>query len=218
MAIEWWVVLATLAGPVIAVQTQKWVEWASENSKRKRWIFYSLMANRATRLNDEYIKALNLIDLEFRPTRLRPGLNEKVISSWRILFGELSNAPADPLDRPLNIAWNIRCNDKLIDLLSAMSAALSFKFSEEELRRGIYYPQGAVDRENAQLAILNGLKEVFAGKAALPMKITEAPAAPEAAELQRQLAERMVSAYDADGALKVRIKSDNSGDAVLLRG
>jgi hypothetical protein len=50
------------------------------------------------------------------------------------------------------------------------------------------------------------------------LKITEAPAAPEAAELQRQLAERMVSAYDADGALKVRIKSDNSGDAVLLRG
>jgi hypothetical protein len=58
-----------------------------------------------------------------------------------------------------------------------------------------------------QLGILNGLREVFAGRAALPMKITEAPASPEAAELQKQLTQRMVSAYDQDGSLKVRISS-----------
>jgi hypothetical protein len=205
MAIEWWIVAATLAGPVVAVQTQKWIEWASETRRRKSWIFYSLMSNRATQLNDDYIKALNLIDLEFRPGRWRPKLNEAVIAKWRILFGELSNAPADPLDRPLNIAWNLRCSDRLIDLLSAMSAALGFKFSDEELRRGIYYPQGAVDREQMHLGILKGLREVFAGNAAIPMKITDAPGSPEAAALQKQLTERMVSAYDQDGSLKVRI-------------
>jgi hypothetical protein len=116
-----------VAGPVIAVQTQKWVEWASETRRLKRWIFYSLMSNRATRLNEDYIKALNLIDLEFRPSKWQPKLNEAVIAKWRILFGKLSNAPEDALDRPLNIAWNLRCNDKLIDLLSAMSIALGFK-------------------------------------------------------------------------------------------
>ncbi|MGZ8308564.1 MAG: DUF6680 family protein [Rhodoplanes sp.] len=64
MSIEWWVVLATLAGPIVAVQTQKWIERATENRLRKYAIFNALMANRATRLADDYVKALNLIDIE----------------------------------------------------------------------------------------------------------------------------------------------------------
>jgi hypothetical protein len=37
MMVEWWVVLATLAGP--------WIERASERGKRRQWIFTALMAN-----------------------------------------------------------------------------------------------------------------------------------------------------------------------------
>lgn len=43
MSIEWWVVLATLAGPIVAVQTQKWIERATENRLRKYAIFNALM-------------------------------------------------------------------------------------------------------------------------------------------------------------------------------
>jgi hypothetical protein len=67
MAIEWWIVLATLGGPVLAVQTQKFIERASENRRQKLAIFATLMANRATRLNDDYIRALNSIELGFLP-------------------------------------------------------------------------------------------------------------------------------------------------------
>jgi hypothetical protein len=95
MALEWWVVLATLGGPVIAVQTQKWIERASERGKRRQWIFTALMANRATRLSDEYVRALNLIDLEFSPTRFRGSADRRVIDTWRALFGELGNGPPD---------------------------------------------------------------------------------------------------------------------------
>lgn len=206
MTVEWWVVLATLAGPIIAVQTQKWIERASENSRRKLWIFYSLMGNRATRLADDYIKALNLIDLEFRPTYWHGEKNKKVISTWRTLFGELTNPPMPALDPVTNIAWNQRCSDRLVDLLSAMSKALGFDHSDEELRRGIYYPQGAYDREIAQQAVLNGVRKILEGGASLPVKMTEAPANPEAVELQKQLTERMVSAYDKDGSLRVRMQ------------
>ena len=45
MAIEWWVVLATLAGPAIAVQTQKFIERATESRRRRLQIFNALMAN-----------------------------------------------------------------------------------------------------------------------------------------------------------------------------
>ena len=61
-----------ILGPVVAVQTQKFIERATENRRRKRQIFIGLMANRATRLNDDYVRALNMIDIEFLPGWWRP--------------------------------------------------------------------------------------------------------------------------------------------------
>jgi uncharacterized protein DUF6680 len=212
MAIEWWIVLATLAGPVIAVQTQKFIERATENRRRKLMIFTALMANRATRLADDYVKALNLIDIEFLPGRWFPNKNRAVINAWRALLGELNHGLAQgETDQSKIAAWNQRCDERLVDLLFSMSTALGYRFSSEELRRGIYYPQGSAEREQAQLGILHGLRAIMEGRVSLPMKLTEAPVSPEAAALQKQLTERMVNAYDQDGALKVRIRSDDAG-------
>jgi len=60
---------ATVAGPILAVQAQKWIERAGERRRARRAIFHALMSNRATRLHDDFVKALNLIDLEFSPAR-----------------------------------------------------------------------------------------------------------------------------------------------------
>ena len=206
MPIEWWVVLATLAGPIVAVQTQKWIERATENRRKKYAIFNALMANRAARLADDYVRALNLIDIEFLPGKFWPAKNRAVINAWRALFGELNSGVRDgETDVRLIDLWNQRCDDRLVELLAAMSAALGYKFSNEELRRGIYYPKGHVEREQAQLAILNGVRFLVEGKQPLLMKITDAPGSSEAAKLQAQLAEKMVTAYSEDGALRVRI-------------
>ena len=164
------------------------------------------MANRATRLADDYVKALNLIDIEFLPGKIGNTKNRAVINTWRALFGELQNGMRQgETDSQIITAWNQRCDDRLVELLAAMSTALGYPFSLEELRRRIYYPRGHVEREAAQLAILNGVRLLVDGKQALPMKITEAPASPELAKLQSQLTEKMVTAYGEDGALKVRI-------------
>jgi hypothetical protein len=180
MTVEWWVVLATLAGPIIAVQTQKWIERISERGKRRQLIFTALMANRATRLHDDFIRALNLIDLEFSARRFGGSADRKVIDAWRALLGELANGPPDDNeDVNLARAWNGRVSDRPVDLLSAMSTALGYTFSAEELRRGIYYPKGRVDLEQSQLAIMHGLSKIIQGHASFPMKITEVPGAGE---------------------------------------
>jgi hypothetical protein len=177
-------------------------------------IFTALMANRATRLPEDYVKALNLIDIEFLPSRWFPEKNRTVINAWRGLFGELNRGLAEgEIEHSKIAAWNQRSDDRLVDLLSAMSAALGYRYSSEELRRGIYYPQGNVEREQAQLGILHGLRAIMEGRVSLPMKLTEAPGSEDAAALQRQLAERMVNAYDQDGALKVRMRNDDAGGA-----
>ncbi|SDC02277.1 hypothetical protein SAMN05216337_100146 [Bradyrhizobium brasilense] len=214
MPVEWWVVLATLAGPVVAVQTQKWIERASERGKRRQWIFTSLMANRATRLNDDYVRALNSIDLEFSPKRFGGSADKKVIDAWRALFGELANGPPDD-NQDLNLAraWNDRVSDRLVDLLAVMSTALGYTFSAEELRRGIYYPKGRVDLEQSQLAIMHGLSKIIQGKASFPMKITDVPVSAEATTLQATLNEKMISAYHEDGSLKVRIQNAPRNEA-----
>lgn len=206
MAIEWWVVLATIAGPVIAVQTQKFIERASERGRRRQWIFTALMANRATHLHDDYVRALNLIDLEFSPKRFRGSADRRVIEAWRTLFGELSNGPPEGNnDLSLARAWNERVSDRLVALLSAMSTALGYTFSEEVLRRGIYYPKGRVDLEQSQLAIMHGLSKIIQGQASLPMTITGVPGSEETARLQATLNEKMLQAYDENGALKIKV-------------
>jgi hypothetical protein len=213
MSIDWSIVLATLAGPVLAVQAQKWIERISERRRRRLAIFHDLMTNRATRLSDPYIRALNQIDLEFGQGGRPKTADRAVVDAWRALFGDLTHPPSPP-DPAQNVSWNERCSERLVHLLSVMSRSLSFSYSEEELRRGIYYPQGRFEVEQAQLSVLNGLRSIMEGKGSLPMKLTEAPTTPEAAELQRRLTERMVSAYDADGALKVRMMpSEGSSNA-----
>jgi hypothetical protein len=208
MALEWWVIAATLAGPVVAVQTQKWIEKATERRNARRQIFYDLMENRATRLNETYTRALNRIDIEFSERKWFVSRKDRgVIDAWRSLFGELQNGLSENETDPGKIAaWNDRVADLLIDLLSAMSNALGFSFSKEQLKRGTYYPRGHVEREQAQLAILHGMRQIMEGRVSFPVRMTEVPNSPEAVELQKALTERMVKAYDADGALRVRVE------------
>jgi hypothetical protein len=217
MPVEWWVVFATLAGPVLAVQTQKWIERASEGRRQRVSLFTALMANRATRLADDYVRALNLIDLVFLPKWWWfPEKDRAVIRAWRALLDELNHGPGDgETDRQIIAMWNTRCSDRLVDLLAAMSKALGYNFTNEELRRGIYHPMGHVEREQSQLAILHGLRKILEGSESLRMKVTEVPASPEGAELQRTLNEKMAKAYDENGSLRVRIED---GGGLRKRG
>ena len=205
MTVEWWVVLATLAGPVIAVQTQKWIERASERSRRRQWIFQTLMANRATRLHDDFVRALNLIDLEFLPGWFSKAKDQAVISAWHALLDELSHGPAAGADQAVYLAWNVRCDDKVIELLAKMSTALGYSFTSEQLRRGIYHPQAFSEREQAQLVILDGLRKVFMGQKSIPMDVTNFPGNADIAKAQLDLALKAAGAYDEQsGALKIK--------------
>jgi len=65
-----------------------------------------------------------------------------------------------------------------------MSKALGYSFSSEELRRGIYHPQGSADREQAVLSILDGLKKILTGEAAFPMAVTHFPVDPNLVQAQ----------------------------------
>jgi hypothetical protein len=166
------------------------------------------MSNRATRLTDDNIKALNAIDLEYRPRLIPSRRDRAVVSAWRSLFGELTqglrDAGPDPNAATIG-AWNERCREHYVRLESTMATSLGFRFTDEELRRGIYYPQGHQEREAAVLAILHNLKRLLLGETAINMKVKEVPGAPETAAVQAALLERMSRSYADDGSLKVSV-------------
>ncbi|MCK1672788.1 DUF6680 family protein [Bradyrhizobium sp. 150] len=205
MPVEWWVVFATLAGPVLAVQTQKFIEKASDRKNRRQRIFIALMANRATRINDDFVRALNLIDIEFLPSRLFRARDEAVINSWHELLGVYNTGPEADEEIAIKAAWNQRVEDKLVELLAMMAKAVGYSLTREQLRRGIYHPLGAVEREQAILTILDGLRKTFTGQSPIPMAIKEFPVSPELAAAQADLARKAASAYDEkSGALRIK--------------
>ena len=58
-------ILATILGPILAVQAQKFLERITQSRRRRLDVFYTLVATRGTRLAPAHVEALNRIDLEF---------------------------------------------------------------------------------------------------------------------------------------------------------
>jgi len=207
-------IAATLLGPILAVQAQKWVERATELRRQRVWIFTTLMANRATRIADDNIKALNGISLAYLPRRFGAKKDQAVIDAWRSLFGELTQGLAGAGENPdqgtIN-RWEERCNNLYVELEKAMAAALGYKFTDEELRRGVYYPRGHGEREQARLTILHNLKLLLTGETAINMRVKEMPVAPEAAAAQIALQEKISKSYSDDGSLKITMVNGEVG-------
>ncbi|HEV2159563.1 DUF6680 family protein [Bradyrhizobium sp.] len=206
MSVEWWVVFVTLAGPILAVQTQKIIERTTDRKNRRQRLFIALMANRATRLNEDFVRALNLIDIEFLPGLFFRSRDQAVINTWHELLGIYNTAPPVGADVALQAAWSQRVEDKLVELLAAMAKAVGYSsLTSEQLRRGIYHPLGAFERDQSIGVILDGLGKAFKGQASIPMAIKELPTTPEFAKAQVDFIKKAASAYDEkSGALRIK--------------
>ena len=194
------IAIATLAGPVLAVQAQKWIERATERRRTKLRVFSVLMATRATRLSAEHVEALNRIELEFRSNNAK---ENAVRDAWRLYADKLNDNVGDT-DAALS-AWAAERESLFTELMFQMSRCLGFDFDRVQIRRGVYYPRGHGELEERQRKILIGSERILGGEQAIPMKVTEIPTSPELVAAQVAMAERAAKAYSEDGAMKVRV-------------
>lgn len=199
-----YLIAATIAGPILAVQAQKWIERARERRQAQKQIFYTLMATRATRLSPQHIQALNMIDLEFSGQGWRgQSANEKaVVAKWRIYVDHLGALAESPTQSQLDL-WVQQGDDLFTDLLEALGKALRYKFDRVQLKRGIYHPKGHTDQEIRQEVAQRALVDLLTGRTALPMKVVEFPYSEEAAALQTKVHEAFLSSVS-DGAIQVK--------------
>ena len=170
-------ITATLLGPVLAVQVQKWLERWRDYRNRKMWVFQTLMATRAARLEAEHVRALNMIDLVFYGrrrfgTNWRSKTERAVLESWKIVLDELAvpwNMEAN------NEARLVRRTDLFIDLLVAMGDDVGYTFDRVQLKNGAYFPTAHETLTTQQQQLRTLTVELLQGNRALVVRPEQPP-------------------------------------------
>jgi len=206
---DWMVVIATIAGPILAVQAQKWVERFRERRNRKLSVFQQLMATRAARLSSEHVQALNMIDLVFYGRRVfffryQSGKEKAVLKAWREYHDHLNTR----LEQAAQMVWNNNAEELFITLLSAITEDVRYSFDRVQLKKGWYSPVAHGQLEEELTAIRKLVLQLLSGQSALKMDVTKFPVDDEALKAQVALQKAMSGAFTGDGALNVHVKSD----------
>jgi hypothetical protein len=188
------IVIATIAGPVLAVQAQKWLERGRSIDERRLAIFRTLMATRATRLSAAHVEALNAVPVEFYGRK--KGL-KGITDDWHEYLRILSDTSMTP-----EIALGRR-QELFLNMLHKMASYLNYTFSRSELEKDIYYPTGHANIDIEQEIIRKGFVQLFKGETALPMSVTAFPGDDAAAESQDALRKLLTEWLEGQRVVKI---------------
>ena len=171
---DWITVVAVIAGPILAVQAQQFIESLREKKKRRSEIFKKLMSTRAERVNREHVQALNMIDIEFYGRKLfgvryQTNKEKSVTNAWKNYNDKLNDLKSYTSQE----LWQKEIDSLFTILLYKMSIALGYEYDEVQLKRDCYRPQVHVDIENKQLNVITGLADLLDSRRSLPVNITE---------------------------------------------
>ena len=95
---DWIMIFAVIAGPILAIQIQKFIEGVNESKERKIRVFKDLMATRASTLAYQHVVALNMVGLEFQGKKYT-----KVVNAWKTYLDHLGSFPKD--DEAMAKVW-----------------------------------------------------------------------------------------------------------------
>lgn len=171
---DWIMLLAIILGPILAVQTQKIIESIIEKRNRKKQIFHTLMATRASRVSHMHVEALNMIDIVFYGKSIFgkrfPSKGDKAITdAWKKYYDLLSNKNSYASEE----IWAQKGNEYFDELLFIMSKNLKYDFDEVVIKRNCYSPEAHGKQELDNLIIRRGIAEVFGNNRPIPIQIIE---------------------------------------------
>ncbi|HXC08849.1 MAG TPA: DUF6680 family protein [Steroidobacteraceae bacterium] len=206
---DWVLALAALAGPVLAVQAQKWVERWRERAGRKLLIFQTLMTTRSwpSRLTIEHSNALNMIDLVFygrrRWGRARPTKTElAVTNAWNTYRLHLNSTV--PTEAAAGGVWTGTGNTLFSNLLVALAADVRYDFQRDQLSGSVYQPSAQGNSVFELTQIRHALLDLLNGNRNLNMDVKGFPAPTEGNKVIE--ANTKLAAALEGGALKVKVE------------
>ncbi|MCE5280748.1 MAG: hypothetical protein LLG93_01485 [Deltaproteobacteria bacterium] len=204
-------VIATLLGPILAVQAQKALERARERGSRKGLVFQNLMATRAARLSLDHVQALNMIDLVFYGRRFlgklyRTKSEQKVIDVWHEYLDQLAT---EHDEKTLEI-WNAKKEELFLNLLTAMADDLGLQFDRVQLKKGSYSPLGHGQIEREQNLIRELVIKVLSAQVPLKMDVQNFPSDPNMLASTLDLQKKLTAALEGKGALAVEMRKTDT--------
>ena len=202
---DWIIVLATIAGPILAVQAQKAVERFRERRDRKERVFAQLMATRAARVSAEHVQTLNMIDIVYYGSstlgvRRRSKLEQAVIDAWKEYHDNL-NAGLGAEGEGLR-HWSIKRDELFINLLHVMSQDVGFSFDRVQLKRGAYSPIAHEEFESEHRALRKAIIGGLSGETPLKMQVVQMPVDQDVAAEYRKNIGRIADALEATSSAK----------------
>jgi hypothetical protein len=169
------VVIATLMGPILAVQIQKLLERNRALRDRQVEVFRTLMTGRLV-LTYENVKAFNAIAVEFYG-------QDEILAAWRAYVAYMTPQPPDAPDLS---AWNARRIDLFLDLLQKMATHVGYPYTFVQLKTDWYRPRGHDELETDQQRIRQGVAALLEGKTQLPLDVKRFPIDEELNALLKQ--------------------------------
>jgi len=158
------IVIATVMGPILAVQAQKYLERHRDQKRARDTIFRVLMATRATRLSGEHVQALNGIELAFYGGGKK---EKKVLEAWTAYHDHLNTKFA----KEAAAEWGIRQADLFIDLLHVMAVSLGYDFDKTHIKNSWYAPEAHGTIEQELNVIRGALAEILTGRRSIPVTV-----------------------------------------------
>lgn len=193
------IIFATLAGPVLAVQAQKWIERGREAQTRRMVIFRTLMATRMANLSGAHVEALNAIPIEFYGQRRS---HKEVVTAWKDYLDHLNHEGMAPE------VWGQKRYELFIELLWRLAVALKYNFTKLEIQREIYSPKGHATIEAENEAIRQGMSKIFRGEAAFPLDIKSFATDPALIAKQQEIQAKLLLWLDGERKVRVEVSDE----------
>ena len=187
------IIFAALAGPILAVQAQKWLERRGATEARQSAIFRTLMATRASNLSLAHVEAFNAVPIDFYHRKA-------VVDAWKQYLDHMGNDTT-------TANWNDTRITLLVEMLYAMATGLGYSFNKVEIKNEVYSPRKHGEIETDEDIIRRGLALLLSGQVALPMDIKSIPTNESATEEQDKLRKGLLKLLDGQTALAVQIES-----------
>jgi hypothetical protein len=146
---DWITVAAIIVGPILALLTQRALDWIREKKNRRVNLYLTAMSLRATWLNPDSLRALNSLDTVFNKSSDKP-----IRDAWARVIAHAYTPQPDSVTNPDGFRhWNNRMLDLRVDLYQLLGEAVVYKKTVEYIKTHFYSPQYHIDAEQEGIAI-----------------------------------------------------------------
>lgn len=172
---DWWLIIGTVMGPILAVAATRIVDELRDNRARRNAVFVSLMSTRRAQLTPEHVQALNLIEIEFSHSA-------RVIAELKAYMALMEERvqPLSRFERDEAVkAAHKQSDDDLIrrrrrafgSLVQAIGKKIGRNVDRYDIVEGGYYPGGWGEAETLQLDNLRRINDILNWRERFPVHL-----------------------------------------------